>query len=627
MNEEWGVQAAPIFSDGMVLQRDVPLRLWGTARPNEQLEAFFRGTTFSFASDGEGSWVLELPPQAPGGPFELVIKGPSGNLVLKDVLVGDVWLLGGQSNMELPISRTLDLFAAEVEGAENPWIRQFRVPITHNFQGPQKELPRGTWQAVNPQTVLEFSALGYFFAKAHYERYQIPVGLVLTAVGGSRIEAWLPEERVQALGGYEEEATLCKQPGYVDGVLRSELDRWLRWFEEQDAADLGSQPGSIPWSDPALDDTEWDTVTVPGLWRDTALENHHGVVWLRRKVFVNERDADKEALLCLGAIVDVDTTFINGVQVGKTESKYLPRKYRVPRGVLRPGMNTIAIRIAVLRSTGGFVPRKNYCLKLDSQAVDLSGEWKYRVGCSANSLPILAKAHYKPSGMFNAMISPLQGVAFRGVLWYQGEGNAHNAHRYLELMTALIADWRQHFGDPKLPFLFVQLPNYDTSLEGLEPDRWALLREAQLKALQIPYTAMAVTIDVGEAMDLHPQNKKEIGLRLALAARKLVFKEPITAQGPLFERLEREDGALRVFFTEVDGGLRAQDGELRWFEVCGEDGVFYPAQAQIEGESVRVWSERVADPRGVRYAWHANPEGANLYNAVGLPASPFRSFL
>ncbi|WP_461361955.1 sialate O-acetylesterase [Candidatus Darwinibacter acetoxidans] len=625
--EDLGLRAARIFSDGMVLQRDVPLRIWGQASPHERLEAQFRGATYSCQSGSEGSWVLELPPQGAGGPFELLIKGLSGELVIRDILIGDVWLLGGQSNMELPVARTLDLYEEEVQGAENPWIRQFRVPILGSFQGPQPDLPGGVWQRVNPQTVLEFSALGYFFAQAHYARYQVPVGLVLTAVGGSHIETWLSEEAVQAVGGYDDELARCREPGYIENLTREELGKTAEWFRKAQAADLGAQPGQTPWSSIDLDDAQWDSLTLPKLWKGTELEDFHGVVWLRKQVELGEEAAGRGALLRLGAIVDADETYINGVRVGKTEYKYPPRKYQVPPGVLKPDLNTIAVRVMVVRASGGFVEGKSYALEMGPQRIDLAGEWKYRIGCRTGTLPHFTRVHHKPSAMYNAMISPLRGCAFRGVLWYQGESNAHAPEKYQGLFAALIEDWRRTFGHPNLPFLYVQLPNFDTSLEELEPGRWALLREAQLQTLGVPQTAMAVTIDVGEANDLHPQNKKDIALRLSLAARRMIFGEPIVAQGPLLERLERDGAALRVHFTSVGGGLTARGGRLRWFEICGADGVFHPAQADIAGDTVRVWSEAVPEPRGLRYAWHDNPEGANLYNTEGLPASPFRASL
>lgn len=627
VKEEFSLQAAPIFSDGMVLQREVPLRIWGKARPNERLEARFRGAAYFCQSDAEGAWTLELPPQEAGGPFELVIEGASGKLVIRDILIGDVFLLGGQSNMEMPIARTLDLYGEEVRAVENPWIRQFRVPITYNFQGPQHDLPGGTWQEVNPQTVLEFSALGYFFAQAHYARYRVPVGLVLTAVGGSHVEAWLSEETIQSLGGFEDIVARLKEPGYMESILQTEQEQAEQWLRELAARDPGCQ-GEVPWYSCELDDSQWSKITLPQIWKGTELEHFHGVVWLRREVELDAELAGRAALLRLGAVFDADDTYINGILVGNTGYKYPPRKYRVPAGVLRPGTNTIAVRVVVVRKTGGLVPGKRYVLEIGDKCIDLAGEWKYKIGCSAEALPYMTRPHQKPSGMFNAMIAPLRGCAVRGVLWYQGESNSHNPEHYHQRFALLIEEWRQHFGNPNLPFFFVQLTNYDTSAyEDDDPERWALVREAQLQTLTVPNTAMAVTIDVGEANDLHPQNKKDIALRLHRAARNMIFGEPVPFQGPLYERLERDNGALRVYFTGTEGGLVAKDGELRWFEICGADGVFHPAQAQIDGETVKVWSTAVPEPCGVRYAWRDNPEGANLYNAQGLPASPFRASL
>lgn len=619
---------APIFSDGMVLQREVPLRIWGQACPDQQLEAFFRGERYSLRSGADGRWTLHLPPQEAGGPFELVFVADSSRVAISNILIGDVWLLAGQSNMALPLARALDLYEQEVRHAENWWIRQFRVPATCSFQGPQEDLPEGIWQAVNPQTVLEFSALGYFFAQAHYERYGVPVGLVLTAVSGSFIEAWLSEEVIRSVGGYEAIVAECKKPGYIEELTQGRSERLLSWYGELNSKDLGIQPDQIPWSSGELDDSHWDSILVPKLWRETSLGNLHGAVWCRKKIKLSEDEAQQRALLRLGNIVDADETYVNGVLVGQASNKYAQRKYEVPPGVLKAGENTIAVRVIIFRgSGGGFVEEKSYALELASANIDLSGEWKYKVGCRMEPLPPSILVHHKPSGMYNAMIAPLRGCALRGVLWYQGEANARAPENYGKLFRELIASWRRHFGDAKLPFLFVQLPNYDTTLEDLPPGNWALVREAQLQTLQVPHTAMAVAIDVGEANDLHPQNKRDVALRLFLAARRLVFGEPVAAQGPLYARMERENGALKVFFTGVEGGLRAKGGELKWFEVCGADGVFHPARAGIQGEAVRVWSESVPDPRGVRYAWHDNPEGANLYNAKGLPASPFRARL
>lgn len=618
---------ASIFSDGMVLQRGVAHRLWGQATPLEVLEVEFRGVTYTSQADNSGDWELLLQPQDAGGPFELKIRDSGSQIVLNDILIGDVWLLGGQSNMELPIQRTLDLYEQEVKGANNPWIRQFQVPMTYSFEGPQKDLPWGRWRAVTPETIYEFSALGYFFAQAHFEKYQVPVGLVLTAVGGTPIEAWLNSEVIQNIGGYEEVVAQCQNPEFIEETTKLELKRLEDWYGELHKKDSGLQITKTSWHSEEVDDSNWESFLVPKSWQNSPLEGVHGVVWFRKKIVLTKEMLQHEALLRLGAIIDADETYINGTLVGKTDYKYPPRKYKIPPGVLRFGVNTIAIRVICNRSIGGFVEGKSYALEMGPHRVELSGPWKYKVGTQMDVLPQLTFFQYKPSGVYNAMIAPLSKYSFQGVLWYQGESNTHEPENYQILFEALIANWRETFKSPDLPFLFVQLPNFDTSRERSKPFNWALLREAQLKALRVSNTAMAVAIDVGEENDLHPQNKKAIAERLALCAQKLIFGESLVAQGPLFQRLEPKDGFVEVHFISVGGGLVARGGELRCFEVCGPEGIFYPAHAQIEGNVIRVWSDAVPSPRGVRYAWDDNPVGANLKNAEGFPASPFQVWL
>lgn len=617
----------PIFSDGMVMQRDTPLKIWGNSKPHESLEIRFRGVTYVTGADASGNWLLHLAPQEAGGPFELYIQVREETLVIRDILLGDVWLLGGQSNMELPIQRTLDLYEQEVKDAVNPWIRQFRVPMTFNFQGPQKNLAGGCWQAVNPQTVLEFSALGYFFAQAHYEKYGVPVGLVLTAVGGTPVEAWLEEEVIRQIGGYEEILAQCKDPHFISETTEMEMARLNRWYDVLNKDDQGLRPRQLSWSSPELDDSHWDSLNLPKSWRGTELEQIHGSVWFRKTVEITGELFEQEILLRLGAMVDADETYINGVLVGKTDYKYPPRKYKVNPGVLRSGKNTIAIRLISNRGVGGFVEGKRYALEFGSQQVDLAGEWKYKVGIKLDSLPQLTFFHYKPSGVYNGMIAPLHRYIFKGVLWYQGESNTHAPDKYGELFKALIKNWRETLGQPDLPFLYVQLPNFDSSREGAVLYNWAKLREEQLQALELPQTAMAVTIDVGEANDLHPQNKKDIALRLTRAARNLIFGETIVAQGPMYQTMQITENGLDIQFTSVDGGLISKGERLLGFELCGEDGIFYPAEALIMGSMIRVTSATVVNPKGVRYAWDDNPLTANLYNGEGLPASPFRAFL
>ncbi|MCK9525805.1 MAG: sialate O-acetylesterase [Limnochordia bacterium] len=619
-NPQHKLSVACIFQDGVVLQRDEVIRLWGSGPPGEPLQIIFTNSTYRATIDSEGFWEVSLPPRPAGGPFELRIQGQE-EIVIEDVLVGDVWLLGGQSNMELPVSRTLDLYAEEVLAADNPWIRQFQVPIIYNFHGPVREIPGGSWLSVNPQSVLDFSALGYFFAQAHYAKYGVPVGLVLTAVGGTPIEAWMSEDRIRRLGGYEDILARCKDDAFVERTIASEMERLDLWYKELNAQDLGLTAEGMGWHDPALDVSAWNSFTVPGSWRGSELETVNGSVWFRKTFDLPKSLAGKTSLLRLGAIIDGDEAYLNGTHVGTTDYKYPPRKYPIPEGLLREGPNTIAVRVISNRDMGGFVTGKDYSLDFGEHKVDLTGEWRYKVGAKMPALPQLTFFQYKPCGVYNTMIAPLASYTFRGVLWYQGESNTGAPDGYGELFAQLIENWRETFGEPNLPFLFVQLPNF-----AADHGDWAKLRNAQRSALEIPHTGMVVTIDLGESNDLHPQNKKDIAKRLALCAQNVVFSEPALDQGPICETMTVEDGAAVLVFSQVGSGLRSRGGALEGFTVAGSDGRFYPARAEVQGSTVRLRSEAVQHPTAVRYAWGNNPEKANLYNAEGLPASPFEIF-
>ena len=281
------LSVAPIFRDGVVLQRDRVIKLWGSGQPGDGLRVVFQGSTLHTTVDSGGAWEIQLPPMPAGGPFELRVRGSSEELLVRDVCLGDVWLLGGQSNMELPVGRTLDLYAEEVAHAKNPWIRQFRVPMTYNFHEPATTIPGGSWESVNPQSVLEFSALGYFFALAHYEKYRVPVGLVQTAVGGTPAEAWISQEVLLKLGGYEEILDQCKDDQFVIETETREMERLQQWYHKLQSIDLGLSP-KHSWSDPDLDDSQWDSLQVPGLWRGSKLETVHGSVWFRKPLISPE---------------------------------------------------------------------------------------------------------------------------------------------------------------------------------------------------------------------------------------------------------------------------------------------------------------------------------------------------
>lgn len=608
-----------LLSDGMVLQRKAAIRLGGGTEPGRPVRVSFQGRTFETVADDRGRWAVAIDGLREGGPFEMVIAADEER-VIRDVLVGDVWVLGGQSNMELPVRRTLDRLADEVRDVHLPFIRQFNVPQVYHFHGPQDTVRGGRWIAAAGDGVLDFSAVGFFFARRIHERYGVPVGLIMAAVGGTPIEAWMREETLRRIGGYDGELDMLKNDAWVAGVQAQDASRSEAWYRTLNERDAGTAQG---WHRENIRDSDWPVRSIPGSWRGSDLDGLFGAVWFRREFHLPAELAGREAKLMLGTIVDADDTYVNGVPVGTTAYRYPPRRYAIPAGVLKAGRNVIAVRVLTTHNTGEFVPDMPYKLLVDGREIDLAGDWRYRIGARVERLEPQTFFQYKPAGLYNGMIAPLRGVAMTGVLWYQGESNAGRPAGYRRLFREMVRDWRETWGIGDFPFLFVQLANFDPG--DPDPASWAPIREEQRLSLEVPNTAMAVAIDCGEYNDLHPQDKKTVGERLALCARRLAYGEDLVYSGPLFRRVERLSGSLRVAFDHTGSGLAAKGGELGGFEVCGADGRWVPARAVIDGDAVIVSSPEVPEPVHVRYAWRNHPGDANLYNREGLPASPFSS--
>lgn len=621
------MKLSSLMSDGMVLQRHASVPIWGSAQPGQSVEVRIVNRVYKTAADHEGEWHISLDPMEAGGPYELVVQAEGEpEVVIRDVMIGEVWVLGGQSNMQLPVRRTLDLFADEIARANFPDIRQFTVPQRYDFHGPRYDLSDGAWKKAVQDDVLDFSAAGFFFAQALYKSYGVPIGLVQTAIGGTPVEAWMSEPTLRSFGNYDETLARCKDDDYVMRTIREDEERSHHWHEALNASDRGLLE---KWYElKSLDTSEWSEAQLPSLWYGTELAAHRGSVWFRREIDVPESIAMGEALLKLGTIVDADDTYVNGVLVGSTSYKYPPRRYPIPAGVLRPGKNVISVRVISTHNTGGFIPEMPYQLVLGDQQIDLTGAWQYRIGATTDSLAPHTFFHYMPSGLYNGMIVPISRYRMRGVLWYQGESNTEKPRGYHRLFQAMMRDWRELWGFGSFPFLFTQLANFDgeeePQLDHTVSNKWAQLRNEQRLALQAENTGMAVTIDIGEHNDLHPQDKKTLGERLALLARKLAYGEELVHSGPLYAGMDMLGHAIRLYFDHVGSGLVAKgDEELHGFEICAADGRFVPARAELAGDTVVVSSDQVPAPRHVRYAWADNPASANLYNKEGLPASPF----
>ena len=621
------VRLPRLVSDGMVLQRGQPVHLWGWAAAGENVALTFQGKTYRAAASPQGRWQVALPALKAGGPYELKVDA-SNHLVVKDILVGDVWLCSGQSNMETPMSRVRDKYPQEVAQADNPRIRQFEVPMAYAFNGPRADVAGGSWVATTPQSVLKFSAVAYFFAKDLQAKYQVPIGIIKDAVGGSPAEAWLSADALRQFPTYEQQGAKYQDSTLVAGTKQRESAAVADWYRRLHQADQGEQPGQPKWSAPGYDASNWVTMPVLGYWASqTPLGPVNGVLWFKKEVDVPASLVGQPARLELGTLVDADSTYINGQLVGTTGYQYPPRKYDFGPGVLKAGKNVVTVRLISNGGRGGFTPGKEYRLVAGGQTIDLKGAWQYKLGATLPPTPGTTTFQYQPGGLYNGMIAPVLPYAVKGVLWYQGESNAGHPQDYQALLTGLIADWRRHAEQPSLPFVYAQLPNFMAVKQEPSESGWAALRDAQRRTLAVPHTGMAVLLDVGEWNDIHPLDKQTVGHRLALAAEKVAYGDPqVVAAGPLFQAARTTGSKVTLSFLDPGSSLATKGGgPLTGFAVAGADKKFVWAQARIEGDKVVVWSDQVPAPVAVRYAWADNPEGANLYNQAGLPASSFRT--
>ncbi|MFH6951264.1 sialate O-acetylesterase [Flavobacterium sp. FlaQc-51] len=613
-----------LISDGMILQRDTKVKIWGWASAKEKIELNFNHKTYKTVTTEDGKWMIVLPSQKAGGPYEMTLKG-NNTIVLKNILFGDVWVCSGQSNMELPMDRLKDKYKDVIAKAENSNIRQFLVPDQYYFANEKEDFISGEWVSANPVSVLQFSGVAYFFALEIYEKYKIPIGLINSALGGSPAESWISEESVKKFPDHYQEYLK-----YKDGTLEKQIEENDQkvsndWYKLANNTDEGLKN---KWKSADLNDLDWKTMNIPGYWADKELGNMNGVVWFRKE-FVVPKVKQNTAKLILGRIVDADSVYVNGHFVGTTSYQYPPRIYSFDANILKESKNEIAVRVINNSGKGGFVIDKPYQLVSGNDTLDLKGLWKYKLGAKMLPLPSPTFVRWKPVGLYNAMIAPLKQYSIKGVLWYQGESSTKKPLEYFSLMETLIANWRTQWQQQKLPFILVQLTNFMESKPEPVESNWAALRQQQLNVLKIPNTGMAVTIDLGEWNDIHPLNKYDVGKRLALQARKIAYGEKnLVASGPLFKSIEQRENKLILSFTNTGSGLIAKDSPiLKGFAIAGSKGKFVWANATIEGDKIIVWSNNIINPIKVRYAWADNPVEANLYNKENLPASPFEEDL
>ena len=628
------IKLPAIVGNGMVLQRDDTIKIWGWAKQGEKVTVHFMNKSYKTTTGNNGKWIVKLAPMDAGGPYTMEIRG-NNKIILNDILIGDVWVCSGQSNMTHYLGRHAERYAKEIAEANFPEIRQFFVTDNAILTGPADDIPGLKWVAADPHTVLDFTVIGYFFALKLYEKYHVPMGIINTCVGGTPIEAWVSEEGFKEFPDILKTIEQNKDTAYVNERSRQAFQSMKERGEHSRSIDKGMED-PIKWYDPACKPLNWKRINIPGYWEDQGVRNLDGVVWYRRVIDVPKSMTGVEAVVKLGRIVNADEFYINGQMVGNTTYEYPQRVYKIGADVLKPGKNLFVVRVTNNGGKGGFVPDKPYFLLAAGDTIDLKGDWYYKVGQvnqrrrrDSNSPPMVfpVSAQNSPTGLYNGMIAPYINYAVRGFLWYQGESNAENPDAYKKLLPAIIKDWRNHWQLGNLTFLIAQLPNYMDVNYSPEESNWAEIREIQLEtALNTPNTGIGINIDLGEWNDIHPGNKKPVGERLALQAMKISYGEKdIISSGPIRKSARLEGNKIVISFNDVGSGLVSGNGEeLSHFAIAGEDGKYEWAHAEIRNNEVVVWNNYIEKPISVRYAWADNPDFANLYNKEGLPASPFQ---
>ncbi len=647
-----------IYSDNMIFQRGKPMVFKGTGTPGQKVTVSVNKASEVAKVGKNGGWMVSLPAQPVGTSYTVTVAGAKP-IVLKNVAVGDIWVCSGQSNMQFSVRSVFDA-KKEIAAANYPEIRIFQVKRAVSPFKPKADVI-GTWQVCTPESIPGFSAVGYFFGRKLNQDLKIPIGLINSSWGGTRIQPWI------SIDGFKSTDMFS---GYVDNIKKAEekakakskkepkskkpkvnpVSEWLVKVEKHYAKEVQAAKS---WSSPKLKDMSgWKMTSLPQSFSDIGLDID-GIVWFRKEVQIPAELAGKPITLYLGRIDDCDTTFFNGVQVGETGPNVphhwsVSRKYTVPGLLVKPGKNVIAVRALDDYGDGGLIgPGSSMYIKGGNQKIKLNDMWAYKVEYAIDyrKLPhrpnISAASGIKsqqfPTTLYNAMIAPFTFFPVKGAIWYQGESNAGGYKEYYHLMKLLVKNWRKEWNEPNMPFYWVQLAafykhspkkkmpkDFFKKLTPKDP-AWAKLRESQLKATELPHTGMAVSIDIGNPIDIHPKNKQDVGARLALIAEHDTYGKDVCYSGPVYEKFKIEGNKIRLYFTHACKGLVAKGGPLKQFAIAGKDMKFVWAKAVIEGDTIVVSSDKVKNPVAVRYAWSKYPEGCNLYNHAGLPASPFRT--
>jgi sialate O-acetylesterase len=621
----------PLFSDHMVLQRGVKVPVWGWATPGAKVTVQFAGQTKSAMAQADGKWMVRLGSLSVSSePRAIIITSSAGDrtVTIQDVLVGDVWLCSGQSNMEMGIGACTA--TNDIATADFPQIRLLTVPH-HIATSPAQSL-ECRWLPCSPQTIAQggwggFSAAGFFFGRELYRELNTPIGLIHSSWGGTIAEAWTSTEGLRPLGDFNERLEqVAKRDRAGTYDFGAEYEKWC------ERNDPGTSQG---WAKPEIDAAGWKTATLPQAFEQAGLPDFDGIVWFRHAFDLPAAWSGQNLKLGLGPIDDIDTTFLNGRKIGQMNRVDLNRVYEVPANLLKTGTNFIGVRVLDTGGPGGLIGKPEQMFVTlagasETERISLAGQWQMRDSAPLAKLPSPPAVPDSNNPnivtvLYNGMIAPLLPFAIKGAIWYQGESNAGRAKQYRRLLPAMIRDWRSRFGVGDFPFYIVQLAAFQQTQPEPRDNDWAELREAQaLTGKTIPHCGLAVAIDIGEANDIHPKNKAEVGRRLALCALANTYGKKIENSGPWYKSMKMTGNNIRLEFDHLGGGLVTRGGELKGFAIAGEDRKFVWANAVIAGNKVVVSSPQVASPVAVRYAWDINPV-CNLYNKTGLPAVPFRT--
>ncbi|PWS33109.1 sialate O-acetylesterase [Pedobacter paludis] len=618
-----------VFSDNMVLQQKTNASIWGWAGAGKKITVTtsWNSKQYNTTTDASGNWKLKVTTPSFGGPYTLTVSDGE-EVKLNNILIGDVWICSGQSNMEMPLAGwgRIQNYEKEIADANYPNIRLLQADhVTSNTPLDNAKVQNGGWQPCNPQYIAEFSSTAYFFAREVYNKTKIPIGLIHTSWGGTIAEAWTSGQSLKKMPDFASAVEKIEASSKTAPAVPYEqkLQNWLKLVADKD---LGSQAGKT-WA--LTDASAWQNMQLPTIWEDAGLKDLDGIVWFTKKVNVPESWIGKDIKLNLGVIDDNDVTWVNGIKVGETQGFNIGRKYALPKNVLKVGENTITVRVFDSGGGGGLYgdAKDINLINATNEKISLAGDWKYKVGLNFKDIapaPASDNNPNRPTVLYNAMIHPFLQYSIKGAIWYQGESNADRAYQYRELFPIMIKDWRNKFGQGDFPFYYVQLANFMQRESQPAESAWAELREAQLKTLSLPNTGMATIIDIGDDKDIHPKNKQEVGRRLGLIADANTYKQKVSFSGPLYRSQKIDGNQIKLTFDYSDG-LKSADGkELKGFAIAGADKKFYWAKAVIQGNEIIVSNDQVPNPVSVRYAWENNPAN-NLTNGSNLPASPFRT--